>query len=224
MKPPDPTEPSKRAMEPAQADRAPPGAGVPSAGRGRTGAGPPDADEPELIRRAAGGDEAAFRVLVERHRDRAYGLALRVTRSTEDARDVAQAAFVKAWLALPRFRGEARFGTWLHRIVWRLALDRADVLRRRRRRETEIESAGDLPGPAEAPRDERALAARRLERLMAERLSPAQRAVVTLFYWEEKSVDEVARTLGMPAGTVKTHLHRARAALRDGWTAGEETT
>ena len=94
-----------------------------------------------LAARAGAGDRAAFRALVDVHRDRAYGLALRILRSSPDAEDVAQEAFVRAWLALPRFRGESSFGTWLHRIVARRAFDRLEQLKRRQGREVEIESA-----------------------------------------------------------------------------------
>lgn len=156
-------------------------------------------------------------MLVEQNRDRAYGLALRIVRSPADAEEVAQDAFVRAWLALPRFRGESSFSTWLHRIVARRAVDRAMVLRRRRERETDVEAADVAPAGGASPGSEEApLQARRLERLL-ERLPDAQRAVVTLFYYEDRSVEQVALALGMPNGTVKTHLSRARAALREGW-------
>jgi RNA polymerase sigma-70 factor (ECF subfamily) len=173
-----------------------------------------DPDDP-LVARARDGDREAFRALVDRHRDRAYGLALRTLRSEPDAEEVAQDAFVRAWRALPGFRGDARFGTWLYAIVMRCAIDRAQTLRRRRSREQELEAAGEPADPGERP-DERAALARRMERMLDE-LSVAQRAVVTLFYYEERSVDEVARTLAMPTGTVKTHLSRARATLRERW-------
>jgi len=170
--------------------------------------------ERDLVERARARDEEAFRVLVDLHRDRAFGLALRITRSREDAADAAQEAFVRAWLALPRFRGESAFGTWLHRIVARRALDRAVVAESRRRREVVLEDAGSVAGPAggAAPGE----LARRLEPLL-EDLSPVQRAVVTLFYWEDAPVAAIASVLALPENTVKTHLRRARAALREAW-------
>ena len=133
-----------------------------------------------------------------------------------EAEEVAQDAFVRVWRALPAFRGESSFGTWLHRIVARRAIDRAALLRGRRSREAALDAAGE-PGAPEAPRDlDAALRARRLERLMGG-LSEVQRAAVSLFYWEDRSVDEVATLLGLPANTVKTHLSRARALLRTAW-------
>ena len=178
--------------------------------------------ETALVGRAAAGDREAFRELVDRHRDRAYGLALRIVRSAHDAEDVAQEAFVRAWLALPRFRGDAGFGTWLHRIVARRAFDRLEEMKRRRGREAPVEAAEALAAPPGG--GEGAGRARRMERLVAA-LPPAQRAAVTLFYYEDRSVDQVAAALGIPVNTVKTHLSRARAALREGWgrAGGEES-
>jgi len=193
VKPGEPLEPSKPAA-------------------GSSGAAP-DADQ-ALVARARGGDQDAFRLLLERHRDRVYALALRIVRSAPDAEEVAQDAFVRAWLALPRFRGEARFSTWLHRIAVRRALDRAATLRLRRGREAGLE-AGMEPGAlaAGAGRDPRV---GRLEALI-ETLPPAQRAAVSLYYLEDRSVEQVAKVLDMPENTVKTHLSRARAALRAAW-------
>jgi len=176
--------------------------------------GSPAADERALVRRSAEGDAAAFRVLVDLHRDRAYGLALRLLRSESDAEEVAQDAFVRAWRAIGEFRGDASFSTWLYRIVWRRALDRAAVLKTRREREValspEVEEGAPVAPTIEA---REGVDPDRFERMVAS-LSEAQRAVVTLFYYEDQSVTEVGRALDMPEGTVKTHLSRARAALR----------
>jgi RNA polymerase sigma-70 factor (ECF subfamily) len=175
---------------------------------------PAGSAERELVSRAQGGDSQAFEQLVERHRDHAYGLALRIVRAAADAEDVAQEAFVRAWLALPRFRGEAGFGTWLYRIVARRAFDRLEQLKKRRTRETTIEAAAESAAGGDDGGS--AARARRLEGLIAA-LSPTQRAVVTLFYYQDRSVEQVAAALEMPENTVKTHLSRARAALRAGW-------
>ena len=177
--------------------------------------GSPAADERALVRRSAEGDTAAFRVLVDLHRDRAYGLALRLLRSEPDAEEVAQDAFVRAWRAIGEFRGDASFSTWLYRIVWRRALDRAAVLKTRRERETSLEFEIGVEGAVDVRAIEAGAGAdpERFERLIAT-LSEVQRGIVTLFYYEDRSVNEVARALEMPEGTVKTHLSRARAALR----------
>ncbi|HVP15141.1 MAG TPA: RNA polymerase sigma factor [Terriglobales bacterium] len=180
-----------------------------------------------LVARARDRDADAFRELVVLHQDRAYALALRITRSPADAEEVAQDGFVRAWLALPRFRGESSFGTWLHRIVARRALDRLSAMKARGAREVDVEEAERLPAPgfpthafAWVPEHgpgagdlESVLRARRVERLVFE-LPAAQRAAVTLYYYEGRSVAQVAEMLQMPENTVKTHLSRARSALR----------
>src|ERR1041385_6411350 len=81
-------------------------------------------DESHRVARARAGDEAAYQALVEAHQDRVYGVAVRIVGRPEDAEEVAQDAFLRAWRALPEFRGESAFGTWLHRITSRLAIDR----------------------------------------------------------------------------------------------------
>lgn len=177
-----------------------------------SGAAP--AGEDALVARARERDAGAFRELVEQHRDRAYGLALRILRSAEDAEEVAQDAFLRAWQALPGFRGEARFSTWLHQIVVRRALDRLETLKARRGREGVLDEDAlpALDGPDPAAR----ATAMRVERLL-DRLSPIQRAAVTLYYFEDQAVERVAEILEMPENTVKTHLARARATLREAW-------
>jgi RNA polymerase sigma-70 factor (ECF subfamily) len=173
------------------------------------------ASERAWVDAARGGDADAFRRLVERHQRNVVELAARIVRSREEAEEAAQDAFVRAWRALPSFRGEARFSTWLHRIATRCALDAAGRRKRREQREEAgdparlaavAECAGGLEGPEQ----------RRLRRVLAE-LDPTPRAVVALFYLGGRSVAEVAETLRMPEGTVKTHLHRARGALRRAW-------
>ncbi|HEY6865784.1 MAG TPA: RNA polymerase sigma factor [Candidatus Eisenbacteria bacterium] len=198
-------------------DRSKPSGGAASAGvpGGGAGAGP---DDGTLVARARAGDAAAFRVLVERYRDRLHGLALRIVRSPADAEEVAQDAFVRAWLALPRFRGESSFSTWIYRIAVRCAFDRAQALRQRRAREAVLEAAGEPAAPGDDP--SRAAQVIQIEALVGQ-LPLAQRAAVTLYYLQDRSVEQVAETLEMPENTVKTHLSRARAALRAAWLARE---
>lgn len=175
--------------------------------------------EARIIARASAGEPDSFRILVERYRHQAFALALRIVRSPEDAEEAAQDAFLRAWRALPRFRGECRFSTWLFRIVTRCALDHLASLRRRRGRETAMESAlvEALAENREGADGSGSTRERfRLERLIAT-LPDTARAVITLFYLQDRSVDEVAEALQLPTGTVKTHLHRSRAALRQAW-------
>jgi RNA polymerase sigma-70 factor (ECF subfamily) len=175
----------------------------------------PAGDERHLLARCRAGDTRAFSVLVDRYRDRAYGLALRMVRSPSDAEEVAQDAFVRAWRSLADFRGDSSFGTWLYRIVWRRAVDRAAVLRNRKGKETALEEMPEIGRTAAARESSPADTSDASEwDRITEGLSDAQRAVVTLFYYEDMALKDVARVLDMPEGTVKTHLSRARAALR----------
>ena len=109
-----------------------------------------------------------------------------------------------------------------HRIVARRAFDRVAVLKARRAREADLEAAGDLPAAPVGPDPETQERARALDRLIAG-LAEVPRMVVALYYLEDRSVAEVAKTLRMPENTVKTHLSRARASLRAAW-LGETTT
>jgi len=180
--------------------------------------------ESALLERCRAGDTRAYQELVERHQDRAYALALRIVRSPSDAEEIAQDAFVKAWLAIREFRGESAFGTWLHRIVVRRALDRAESLRARGAREEPLEpesDAGGGEGAAVAPGPESS-DARRLAHLM-DALPAAQRAALSLHYYENRSVTEIAAMLDMPEGTVKTNMSRGRATLRQAWVRTERT-
>ena len=180
------------------------------------------ATEAEWVRAARGGDPDAFRRLVDRHRTAVVELCLRVVRSREEAEEAAQDAFVRAWKALPEFRGEAKFSTWLYRIAVRRALDAAIAQRKRRQRENATEPASlDERGAESGPGGLEDAARRRLWRILGD-LEPLPRAAVSLFYLGDRSVGEVAEILTLPEGTVKTHLHRSRAALRRAWTL--ETT
>ena len=154
-------------------------------------------------------------MLMNEHRDRALGIALRITRSRSDAEEVVQQSFVRVWFALKRFREESTFGTWLHRIVVRRAIDQVSQMKARRLREDDLDAANEVFAAPEADRRD-AILIRRLEGLMTS-LTAAQRAAVTLYYWEEMQVEEIAAAMGMPENTVKTHLSRARAALREAW-------
>lgn len=177
--------------------------------------GTDQAREAGWIERARARDTEAFRHLVDAYRHVAYGVALRILRRPEEAEEATQEAFVRAWNALPAFRGDAKFSTWLYRIVTRRAFDRLEALKRRHGREVGVEAAEALPGGA-GPDPAAGERGRLLEEMVA-RLPDAQRAAITLFYFEERSVSEVAETLGMPPNTVKTHLSRARAVLRGAW-------
>lgn len=163
------------------------------------------------IARAAGGDNAAFARLVDRHLRRVHGLAYRALGSVAEAEDVAQDTFLRAWRQLPQWReGEALFSTWLHRVALNLANDH---LRRRR----EQVSIDDVELHSQAPLPERQLADEQREtRLQAALLAlpERQRDALLLCHYEGMSNAEAAATLEVSVEALESLLSRARRQLR----------
>lgn len=173
------------------------------------------AEEAGLVARAAGGDDAAFTELVRRHRGEVYRLALRMVADRELAADVAQEAIVRAWRALPGFRGEAAFSTWLHRIT----VNTAWTHRRRARRhaaepleQAEARAAVE-PGSHPERAGEAAEMRVRLEWALG-RLPVGMRAVVVLKDVYGWSHAEIAGSLGISVTAAKVRLHRGRLRLQ----------
>jgi RNA polymerase sigma-70 factor, ECF subfamily len=162
-----------------------------------------DASDEWLAARAKRGDADAFEQLVLRYQDRLYTLALRVTLSEADARDCVQEGLISAWRAIDRFRGDARFSTWIYRIVIRKAYDALD----RRKRWAVPAEAIEVPDADRSPED-------RLDLMSAlAGLDPEFRAAVVACDIVGMSMDEAAAALDVPAGTVKSRLSRARERL-----------
>jgi RNA polymerase sigma-70 factor (ECF subfamily) len=170
-------------------------------------------EDAELVGLAAHGDVRAYEQLVDRYRDLAVRTAWVVTRSSADAEDAAQEAFVKAYLALPRFRRDAPFRPWILRIVANEARNRA---RSGRRRGSLLLRAAAQPMEAVASPETIALAREDAEALAAalSRLTERDRLVVAYRYLFELSESETAEALGVRPGTVKSRLSRAMNRLR----------
>ena len=187
-----------------------------------------------LVARASDGDDGAFEELVLKYQDRVYGLALRLTRRPEEAEDVTQEAFLKAYRALGDFKGESAFYTWLFRITFNSAHSRLRTLGRRHAREKVVSfGAGDPEGgdgaaafaaePASPEPEpvavlESADAQERVRRAI-DGLTPDNRAAITLREVEGLSYEEIAEVTGWTRAAVKSRLHRVRqelaGALRD---------
>ena len=173
--------------------------------------------ENELVRAAAGGDEAAFGELVRMYENKAYHLALRMCPNAEDACDIAQEAFLAAWRGLPSFRGEAGFSTWLYRLVSNAAIDH---LRRTKHQRGNVslddeELNLDAPDPAPGPQESAEGAdLRRVVQDGLKQLGDDHRTVLVMREVQELSYEEIAHTLQIDMGTVKSRLARARNALR----------
>ncbi len=177
------------------------------------------ADEAIMQLVQAGREQEAFERLVPAYRRRVFGLAYSILRDRAAAEDLAQEVFVKLWRALPRYDGRAQLSTWIYAITRNAAVS---ALRSRRRTVSLSDPAvlGEVEGIAATPADAHGEAALRRR---IEALPDKQRQAITLYYLDERSVGEVAGMMGLPANTVKTHLHRARAALaRALGTSGEE--
>ena len=169
------------------------------------------ADEADVAR-ARAGDTAAFAALVRRHQDRVFGFILRMLDARDEAMELSQDVFVKAWQALPGWRPEAAFSTWLLQIARNAALDQ---LRRRQvvrfaPLEEGLEVADEAPGPEAryATRERQAQLERALRRLAAE-----HREILLLREVEGLAYGELASVLGIAEGTVKSRLARARSTL-----------
>ncbi len=164
-----------------------------------------------LVRAAAGGDSRAFEVLYRRHARRIYAVLLRLCGQPARAEELVQDAFVRAWQALPGFRYESAFSTWLHRLAVNTALMQLRSRAGAQALETD-ESALDSLGSADTA-GLRTAQGMDLERAIAS-LPPRARAVLVLFDIEGWTHEEISLELGMAVGSSKAQLHRARQLLR----------
>jgi RNA polymerase sigma factor (sigma-70 family) len=175
----------------------------------------------ELLGLTAQGNMGAFGQLIERHKDRVYRVVYRMVGHEQDAQDLAQDVFLRAYRSLHTFRGDARFTTWLHRLTVNLTLD---WLRSRGRRPVQVplETEGDdgstyshIPSDEPTPEEQVLRQQRRQELLAAvEGLSPDYREVVVLHHFQGLSYQSIAERLGCPVRTVETRLYRARQQLK----------
>ena len=176
--------------------------------------------EAAVIRRVLDGDGNAFEALVAAYEKNVYNLALRMTGNAQDAEDMAQEAFVKAYTSLPGFRGDSKFSVWLYRIVSNVCLD---FLRRQNRRpasslsqedEDGEETQMDIPDESQSPEQllEHSLTQEAVQRGL-QSLSEEQRQILLLREIQGLSYEEIAETLDLEAGTVKSRIFRARKKL-----------
>jgi RNA polymerase sigma-70 factor (ECF subfamily) len=185
---------------------------VATADSGSWGQGAQTGDEPALVSRARDGDSRAFEQLYRRHCDRVFGLCVRLCQGDRaKAEQATQDAFVRAWEKLDGFRGDAQFGTWLHRITVNVVLGEHRLLKRW----TTFEDAED-----QGPRAELAVQAvdaglsRDLEHALA-RLPKGARTVLWLHDVEGYLHEEIAALTGIAVGTSKAQLHRARKLMKE---------
>ena len=183
------------------------------------------ADISELVHRAKQGDDEAFGMLVEQYQDKIYGYVFRMLHDSDEAEDVAQEVFIRAYQNLAGFREAASFPTWLYRIATNLAIDAARARKSRRANTFSLDEPVETDEGEmgrQLPADRRGTVSQvessELQRIVAEaiaQLSARLRTVITLYDIEGLSYKEIAQVLGCPVGTVKSRLFNARNQLRD---------
>ena len=175
-------------------------------------------DDRDLIAASLTGDSASFGELVRRYQDRLFNSVLRVCDTAEDAADVVQEAFLHAYQALPSFKGDSQFFTWVYRIAFNTAI----TLKRKQKSAMRL-NTGELGGydpadPSDAARPDHSMESAEDERRVQEalqRLSPEHRAVLVLKDMDEMKYEEMAEVLQVPIGTIRSRLHRARLELKE---------
>jgi RNA polymerase sigma-70 factor (ECF subfamily) len=176
-------------------------------------------DDQRLIAECLQGNTAAFGELVRRYQDRLFNTAYRLVDNADDALDVVQEAFLHAYQSLESFKGDSLFFTWLYRI----AVNSAISFKRKKRAVLRIdgrdgEAVHEPPDPSELSRPGHALEQveqeQRIHKALS-RLSPEHRAVLVLKDMEGQKYEEMAEALGVPIGTIRSRLHRARLELRE---------
>lgn len=165
----------------------------------------------ELLALAAGGDQGAFAELVGRHQGRVFQLAYRYTRDRQDAEELAQEIFFKAWRSARSFRGDSAFSTWLYRVAVNACLNRRQ---RARARPDPVSLSADLEA-GEPPAPDSLVASEREARLREalNSLPPRQRLALALASFEDKSYQEIAAAMGVSLAAVESLLFRARQNL-----------
>jgi RNA polymerase sigma-70 factor (ECF subfamily) len=171
----------------------------------------------EIISRVLAGEQNAYADLVTRYQNYVFTLTLRLIKSREDAEEVAQDVFVKAYRSLADFRGEAKFSTWLYTITNTTSI----TFLRKKKLETHsldnekvFELADSKDSGLRANTIEQKSRVGMVTRAIA-LLSPDDAEIITLFYKVEQSLDEIGKILGLETNTVKVRLHRARTRLKE---------
>ena len=180
-------------------------------------------EDRDLLLRSAADDDEAFSLLFERHREGLYGYLYRKLRRHEETEDAVTQTFCNAWRSRASFRGESNGKAWLYQIATRVALD---IIRRRRRSpqeeeldplEPEVRSAleRDPVDPVELLMEaERSAGARRAVDEALERLPAEERRLLSLFYFQGYSYDQISELVGLSLSQVRGRLHRIRARMR----------
>jgi RNA polymerase sigma-70 factor (ECF subfamily) len=179
-----------------------------------------DEREKILVEKSAAGDINAFETLIQSHQKKVYNIALRMTKNPEDAQELSQDALVRAFTAIKKFRGDSSFATWLYRITMNVC---TDFLRKRNKavvfsieqpgyeNEQAIQIADNDPGPDEVSEKNQL---KKLVRDAMDQLPPEHRQVLILRDLLDMTYRDIANTLNVNEGTIKSRINRARESLR----------
>jgi RNA polymerase sigma-70 factor (ECF subfamily) len=171
----------------------------------------------DLISKVLQGDKTAYAQIIKQHQRFVFTLALRFSKCREDAEEIAQDSFIKAFRALPTFKQNSKFSTWLYSIVYTTAMT---FLRKKRLDTQSIDDETSLIQLEAYSSDHTIIDVEHKSKmqfvnLAISQLSTIDAAIITLFYHGEQSLEEIAQALGMESNTVKVKLHRARQRLRE---------
>lgn len=176
-----------------------------------------DKSDIDLISKVLQGDKTAYTQIIKQHQRFVFTLALRFSKCREDAEEIAQDSFIKAFRALPTFKQNSKFSTWLYSIVYTTAMT---FLRKKRLDTQSIDDETSLIQLEAYSSDHTIIDVEHKSKmqfvnLAISQLSTIDAAIITLFYQGEQSLEEIAQALGMESNTVKVKLHRARQRLRE---------
>ena len=166
------------------------------------------------IARVLKGESDAYAFLVNKYKSMAYSLALKLVKNREDAEEIAQDAFIKAYQSLGQFKGSSRFSTWLYRIVYNTSISKlrrtsAEVVRLEDSSVGEKESSEVMDAYYKLQDQER----KKFLDLVLEKLEPDENFLVTLYYYDEKDLDEISQITGLTRNNVKVKIFRARQKM-----------
>lgn len=173
-----------------------------------------EADE-KIIKRVLNGDRNAYAILVDKYKDRVFSLVVGIVRNREMAEELSQDIFVKAYTSLKKFRKDSSFSTWIYRIAYNTSISETRKRKYKTRSfDDQLERAASLEldedGSAENLESKHALLTMALEKL-----HPEEKLILMLYYFEEKSVEEISQSSGLSQSNVKVKLFRMRAKLKD---------
>jgi RNA polymerase sigma-70 factor (ECF subfamily) len=170
--------------------------------------------EASIINQIIGGDTQAFSVLVDVYKDLVFTLAIRMLKNREEAEEVSQDTFIKIYKALPKFKGESKLSTWIYKVAYNTCLDQIKKNNRRYDEvaidsfsENQIKTLDNALDALEEKEQQKTI------QECLQQLASKDSFLLTLFYFEELSLEEISKVVNMEANTVKVNIHRARKRL-----------